>query len=93
MGKELLITPCDMSVLNKKNVYKNVCMCKCRARQICETNDKKLEKNLWGISGFMDSFHIKNNSEVVTIVRHYERIMKPSIQSINEFKEGYLYLT
>ena len=90
MSKSSIVTR-DLTELTKdtENVYKSVVIISKRARQLSTKMKEELNSKLAEFATNIDSLEeVHENREQIEISKFYERLPKPSLQAIEEFREG-----
>lgn len=74
------------------NVYETVAMLSRRANQISAEIKKEMHKKLDEFSNSIDTVdEVFENREQIEVVRHYERMPKPTLQATQEYLDGNIY--
>ncbi len=74
------------------NIYESIVIMAKRANQISAELKQELENKLSEFSKSADTLEETfENREQIEISRHYEKLPKPTLLSINEFEEGKIY--
>ena len=84
----------DLDELEKEthNIYKSLTIISRRANQISVDMKQELNTKLEKFASYSDNLEeVFENREQIEISRYYEKLPKPSLLSIQEFKEGKVY--
>ena len=74
------------------NVYETVAMLSKRANQISLDMKRELHKKIEEFSGSIDTVdEVFENREQIEVVRHFERMPKPTLQATQEYLDGQVY--
>lgn len=74
------------------NVYETVAMLSRRANQISSEMKKELHKKIEEFGSSIDTVdEVFENREQIELVRHYERMPKPTLQATQEYLDGNTY--
>lgn len=74
------------------NVYESVAMLSKRANQISIDMKRELHKKIDEFANGIDTMEeIYENREQIEVVRHFERMPKPTLQAIQEFMDDDIY--
>ena len=74
------------------NLYETVVILSKRANQIALEEKKEIQKKLEDFRGERDNMEeVFENKEQIEISKYYERLPKPDLIAIEEFKHGELY--
>jgi len=84
----------DLVELEKEtgNIYESIAIISKRADQIAVDIKKELDLKLEEFASFTDNLdEVFENREQIEISKFYERLPKPTLIAIEEFKEGKVY--
>ena len=74
------------------NVYETVAMLSKRANQISLDMKRELHKRIEEFSNVIDTMdEVYENREQIEVVRHFERMPKPTLQATQEYLDGEIY--
>lgn len=74
------------------NVYETVAMLSKRANQISLDMKRELHKKIEEFSNVIDTMdEVYENREQIEVVRHFERMPKPTLQATQEYLDGEIY--
>lgn len=84
----------DVMELSKSvgNIYETVCIISKRANQISIEMKQELDAKLQEFASYSDNLEeVFENHEQIEISKFYEKLPKPSLIAIEEWKEGLIY--
>ncbi len=84
----------NMADLDKEtgNIYKSIAIMARRANQISVELKEELNVKLEEFASYNDNLEeVFENREQIEISRYYEKLPKPSLMAVQEFKEGKIY--
>ncbi|MGC8803573.1 MAG: DNA-directed RNA polymerase subunit omega [Bacteroidales bacterium] len=74
------------------NIYESVVIIAKRANQIAMDLKQELNKKLEEFANYTDNLEeVFENREQIEISRYYERLPKPTLIALQEFKDGEIY--
>lgn len=74
------------------NIYETVMIIAKRANQISANVKQELSQKLEELSNYADTLEETfENREQIEISKHYERLPKPTLVAIEEFRDGEIY--
>lgn len=74
------------------NIYESVVIIAKRANQIATDLKQELNKKLEEFANYTDNLEeVFENREQIEISRYYERLPKPTLIALQEFKDGEIY--